>query len=494
MSAATMQPRDSGPEVAGPARVGWALAALSLAMLLASLGTSVANVALPTLEEDFGASFGQVQWVVLAYLLALTTLVVSAGRLGDLVGRRRLLLAGLAVFTAASALCAAAPSLTLLIAARAAQGAGAALMMALTLAFVAETVPAARTGAAMGLLGTTSAIGTALGPSLGGALIAGPGWRAIFLVNVPLGLAALVLARRHLPGERRRAGAARPRFDVVGTVLLAITLGAYSLAMTIDRGRLGPASVALLGIAVAGAAAFAVSQARASAPLVRPAMLRDPVLRAGLATSALVSTVMMATLVVGPFYLSRALGLDAALVGLVMSVGPAVVVLAGVPAGRLADRLGAGRLGVAGLGAMAAGALALAVVPARLGVPGYVVPIVVLTLGYALFQTANNTAVMSGAPAEQRGVTSGLLNLSRNLGLITGASVMGAVFTLGAGTARLSSAPPSAVAAGMHLTFALSAILVGAALAIALGSRRRAPGRRDPEVTAVDAAAEAPVR
>ncbi len=121
--------------------MGWALAALSLAMLLASLGTSVANVALPTLEEDFGASFGQVQWVVLAYLLALTTLVVSAGRLGDLVGRRRLLLAGLAVFTAASALCAAAPSLTLLIAARAAQGAGAALMMALTLAFVGRDRP-----------------------------------------------------------------------------------------------------------------------------------------------------------------------------------------------------------------------------------------------------------------------------------------------------------------------------------------------------------------
>ena len=241
MSAETMQPRDSGPEVAGPGRaLGWALAALSLSMLLASLGTSVANVALPTLEEDFGASFGQVQWVVLAYLLALTTLVVSAGRLGDLVGRRRLLLAGLAVFTAASALCAAAPSLTLLIAARAAQGAGAALMMALTLAFVAETVPAARTGTAMGLLGTTSAIGTALGPSLGGALIAGLGWRAIFLVNVPLGLLALVLAHRHLPGERRRAGSARPRFDVVGTLLLALTLGAYSLAMTIGHGRLGP--------------------------------------------------------------------------------------------------------------------------------------------------------------------------------------------------------------------------------------------------------------
>src|SRR5690606_10537730 len=141
----------------------------------------------------FGATFQEVQWVVLAYLLAITALVVGAGRLGDLVGRRRLLLAGLMLFTAASALCGLAPTLGSLIAARAAQGLGAAVMMALTLAFVGETVPKARIGSAMGLLGTMSAIGTALGPSLGGMLIAGPGWRAIFLVNLPLGLLTLYL-------------------------------------------------------------------------------------------------------------------------------------------------------------------------------------------------------------------------------------------------------------------------------------------------------------
>src|SRR4051794_35482113 len=162
-------------------------------MLLSSLGTSIANVGLPTLAQAFAASFQQVQWVVLAYLLAITTLVVSVGRLGDVAGRRRLLLGGIAVFTAASALCGAAPTLGVLIAARAAQGLGAAVIMALTLAFVGETVPKARTGSAMGLLGTTSAIGTALGPSLGGILISGFGWRAMFLVNVPLGLLALLL-------------------------------------------------------------------------------------------------------------------------------------------------------------------------------------------------------------------------------------------------------------------------------------------------------------
>src|SRR5262245_23458484 len=179
----------AGGEIVPAAR--WGLVSLSLSMLLSSLGTSIANVALPALADAFNASFQDVQWVVLAYLLAVTTLVVSAGRLGDMIGRRRLLLAGFLLFTAASALCGAASTLGLLIAARAAQGVGAAIMMALTMALVGETVPKDKTGSAMGLLGTMSAIGTALGPSLGGILIAGPGWRAIFLVNVPLGLLAL---------------------------------------------------------------------------------------------------------------------------------------------------------------------------------------------------------------------------------------------------------------------------------------------------------------
>ena len=315
--------------------VRWALASLSLSMLLSSLGTSIANVALPTLTQAFGASFQEAQWVVLAYLLAITILIVSVGRLGDITGRRQLLLAGLLLFTLASLLCGAAPTLWLLIGARAAQGFGAAIMMALTMAFVGETVPKERTGSAMGLLGTMSAIGTALGPSIGGILIAGLGWRAIFLVNVPLGLLTLLLAYRHLPVDRRMPPASkadRSGFDKTGTLVLALTLAAYALAMTIGRGRFGALNVALLSAAVFGVGLFVFVERKAASPLIRLAMVRDPVLGASLAMSVLVATVMMATLVVGPFYLSLALGLDAGLVGLVVSVGPAVVALTGVPA------------------------------------------------------------------------------------------------------------------------------------------------------------------
>ena len=368
---------DGGGRKGGtPAVVGWVLASLALCMLLPSLGTSIANVALPTLAEAFAASFQQVQWVVLAYLLATTTLIVSVGRLGDIAGRRRLLIAGIVLFTAASAVCGVASGLWLLIAARAAQGLGAAIMMALTMAFVGEAVPKARTGSAMGLLGTMSAVGTALGPSLGGVLIAGFGWRAIFFVNVPLGVLALVLAQRCLPADRRASKAERSRFDTVGTLLLALTLAAYALAMTIGRGRFGLVNVALLAAAALGVGLFVLAEARAASPLIRLARFRDPVLGASLAMSAIVSTVMMATLVVGPFYLAGALGLDTALVGIVMSVGPVIAALTGVPAGRIVDRFGAQRTTVSGLAGMAVGCSALCVAPAALGIAGYAIPVV----------------------------------------------------------------------------------------------------------------------
>lgn len=469
--------------------VRWALAGLALSMLLSSLGTSIANVALPSLALAFAASFQEVQWVVLAYLLAVTTLIVSVGRLGDLIGRRRLLLGGIFVFTLASVLCALTPTLGLLIAARAIQGLGAAVMMALTMAFVGETVPKEKTGSAMGLLGTMSAIGTALGPTLGGMLIAACGWPAIFLINLPLGILALLLAHRHLPADRPRPEADAAGFDHAGTLLLALTLAAYALAMTLGRGSFGALNLALLLAAVVGVGLFVFAEKRVASPLIRMAMFSNPVLSAGFAMSALVTTVVMATLVVGPFYLSAALGLDAARVGLVMSCGPVVAALSGVPAGRLVDRLGAHCMSIAGLLAMVFGCALLSLLPTRFGIPAYIAPLVVVTAGYALFQAANNTAVMTNIRPEQRGIVAGLLNLSRNLGLITGASVMGTVFALGSAATDITAAPAEAVATGMRISFAVAAGLIVLALAIAAAghaSSRRAlaPDREREDATA----------
>jgi MFS family permease len=377
------------------------VAGLSLSTLLSSLGTSIANVGLPAMALAFDASFQEVQGIVLAYLLAVTTLMIPAGRLGDRLGRRRLLLAGIVLFTIASLLCGLAPARWPLLVARTAQGVGAALMMANTMALVGDVVPNARTGSGMGLLGTMSAIGTALGPSLGGALIAAFSWRAIFLVNVPLGVLTFLIGRHHLPINQDAPVESDAGLDLAGTTRLALRFAA-SLAM-----------------------------------------------------NAIVSLVMMTTLLVGPFYLSGTLGLEPAAVGLALSAGPLVAALTSVLAGRLVDRMGPPRMTIVGLGAVAAGAIILAMLPATFGVPGYITPIAVMTIGYALFQTANNTAVMTGIRPCERGVVSGMLNLSRNLGLVTGASAMGVVFA----------------ATGMRITFAVAALMIIFALAIALGSR-----------------------
>ncbi len=456
----------SQPSARNAPKASWALASLALAMLLSSLGTSIANVALPTLVEAFDTSFQSAQWVVLSYLLAVTTLVVSVGRLGDLFGRRRLMLGGIAVFTLSSVACGAAEHLPVLIAARVGQGFGAAVMMALSMALVGDAVPKERGGQSMGFLGTMSAVGTALGPSLGGLLISMLGWRSLFLLNLPLGLLAFGLAYRALPTDVPPDR--RPSFDGLGSALLAATLVAYALSMTLGKASFGPKSIALLVLALSGAGLFALSQMRTRSPLVRLSLFSDRSISAGFAMSTLVTTVAMTTLVVGPFYLARGLGLGSATVGLVMTAGPLVAALSGVPAGRAVDRFGARWVMVAGLASMAIGCIALASTPLSFGIAGYVVPLVVTTAGFATFQAANNTAVVSTTHASQRGVVSGLLNLSRNLGLVTGASVMGAVFARGTHATNVADAAPAAIAVGAHIAFAAAAAFVIAALFLAI--------------------------
>ncbi len=394
--------------------------ALSLSMLLASLGTSIANIALPDLAKAFSAPFAEVQGVVVSYLAALTISVVVAGRLGDLYGLKRMQLAGLTLFAVASLLSAMAPDLPLLMAARAVQGVGAAFLMTISMALMRETASEARIGRAMGLLGTVSALGTALGPSLGGALIPFAGWRGIFWVQVPLAALALILAIAALPADRA-------------------------------RGKARPANM------------FAVMEKR---------------LLPNLIVNIVVAAVMMATLVVGPFYLGLALGLKAASVGLVMSVGPVISIVSGVPSGRLVDAWGARAVLSIGLALLAAGAFLLALLPQILDVAGYIAAIIVLTPGYQLFQAANNTAALADVPKERRGMASGLLGLSRNIGLMAGASLMGAVFAYGTGTGDFIHAALAAISAGMQLTFLLAGgLMIGAIAVVFAGTFERRSAR-----------------
>jgi len=446
-------------------------------MLLASLGTNIANVALPTLAQAFGATFQQVQWVVIAYMLAMTTLVVSAGRLADMVGRKRLMLAAIGVVTTGVLLSGLAPSLWLLTAARALQGLGAAIVIALAMALAGDAVPPSRTGRAMGVLATMSAVGTALGPTLAGLLIAVSGWRAVFLVTVPLGIATLLLVRRFLPADRPLQRASGERFDYFGTLLLAATLTAYALALTVGQGRFGGLNLLLLLAAFVGLAAFIAVQARSRSPLLKLSAFRQPVLSGGFAMSVIVMATMTGTLIVGPFYLAGGLGLDTVSLGLVVSTGPVVAALSGMPSGRAVDRFGARWAMLSGLAFLIAGNLLVPLLSRPFGIPGYIAASVVFTIGYALFQAANNTSVMMTARAEDRGVVAGTLTLSRNLGQATGASLLGMVFAAGAGAADFTGASAQAVTAGMSAAFFTSAALLCVAFLIAWATLNAARGQ-----------------
>lgn len=261
-----------------------------------------------------------------------------------------------------------------------------------------------------GAAGVGLGVGTALGPALGGLIIPMMAWRGIFWVQLPLSVLALILATAVLSPDH--AAKASP---------------SANLRSFLDRS-----------------------------------------LMPNLFMNALVAAVMMTTLVVGPFYLSLALGLTATQVGLVMTVGPALSVVSGAPSGWLVDHAGSRRVLLAGLLLMTAGTFALATLPGRAGVAGYLLAIIVLTPGYQLFQAANNTAALADVRVDRRGTVSGLLNLSRNLGLIAGSTAMGALFAFGTGTADFTYAPGLAIAAGMQLTFITAGGMMVFAILVAI--------------------------
>lgn len=395
----------------------WRFAALGIATLLPTFGMSISNVALPTLSTAFAAELTIVQWVVSAYLLALTLFSVLAGRVSDSIGAKPSLLLGYAVFLSGALICWGSQTLWMLIAGRIVQGVGAAFLAVVAIALAKQSSKNNSIGRAMGLLGTMTAVGTALGPSVGGIIIELFGWRSLFVL---LGASA------------------------VGGAL-------FSLLVLRDENE--------ERVPVVRNASPTVDLVRYVAPAI---------------ANSLVAVIMMTTFIAGPFYLTYALDYREGAVGLVMAVGPAISILSGFPSGVLVDRLGAQKVTQIGLGSVFCGALCFAFLPNFWALAGYIVALVVLTPGYQMFLSANNTAVMSNVADSRRGFVSGLLNMSRNAGLIIGATVIATIFTIGAGTSVLADAAADSIGNAFQLVFFINAgLIVLAFLALRFGVARR---------------------
>lgn len=441
-----------------------ALFSLALALLMPTLGVSITNVALPELAARFHASVATVSWVVISYLASVTTFIIGAGVLGDIWGRKPLLLLGVGIFSFASLLCAISGNLWLLIAARLIQGFGAAFILSQTLALASVAFPKAKVGSAMGLLSTTAAIGTALGPVVGGALLHVFGWQSIFWLLFVMGGVSFTVCALFIPNEQLKFSATVKQYDVIGTLLLGLSCLLYALSVTAHSTKLSVSGTVLFMLAIAVLTVFLISQRKRRFPLINLAFFQYKLRNLTLAANFLVDAVAMSTLVVGPYYLAYGLGLSVMEIGMLMAVGPVVAACSGYPSGKLVDLIGVKRVMLLGLSQLIVGVVCFAWLPVQFGVYGYIAALFILTPARQLFLTSNHTFVMSSATNQEKGLASGILNLVKNLGLMTGASVMVALFASQLKNENIALATQQELGAAFTSTFLLAGAVIGVSL------------------------------
>ena len=448
-----------------------AVATVCIGAFMGQLDASIVTLAFPALRHTFGSPLIAVQWVGQAYLLVLIALLVTAGRFADMVGRKLVYTYGFVLFVVGSALCGFAPSLGTLIAFRLVQGLGAAMFQANSVAIVAGAVTKDQLGRAIGVQGAAQALGLALGPAVGGLLIAAGGWRLIFFVNVPIGAVGITLAALLIP--RSTLLAQRTRFDWAG--LAAFTPAICCLLLAVSSGpRHGwgsPQVLALFAAAVVLAAVFVAHEHRVTGPLLELRCFRRIAFSSGVASGLLSYLVLFGTLTVVPFYLESARHEPASTAGLELLVLPLGLGIAAPVAGRLTNRFGSRPLTVGGMTTTAAALIGTLTTSGS--TPALLAFLLLAGIGLGTFTPPNNAAIMQAAPVALGGLAGGVLNTTRGLGTSFGLATAGAAYT--AGAAGLGGI--AAATKGFHTTVLILSATAGAAAVIAglRGARTPAP-------------------
>ena len=455
-------------------RKWYVMAAVAMGIFLATIDGSIVNVALPTLTRQLGADFPTVQWVVLAYLLTLATLLLSVGRLADMIGKKPIYMVGFVVFTLGSALCGLAPDIHWLIGTRVFQAIGASMVLALGMAIVTEAFPPSERGKALGISGAIVSVGIVLGPTLGGLIIGSLSWRWIFFVNLPVGIVGTLMVLRFVPAIRPRGG---QRFDYWGALTLLLSLLALLLGLTLGQ-RIGFGSAQVLGLIAAWAAfliAFLLIESRSRQPMIDLQLFQNRLFSINLVTGFITFIAIAGTIILMPFYLENILGYAPQQVGLMLAVVPVALGLTAPLSGALSDRFGTRPITVSGLAMLAIGYFAVSSLSVGTSGLGYVLRFLPIGLGMGIFQSPNNSAIMGTAPRDRMGIVSGMLALNRTLGQTTGIAVLGAIwasrtFTLAGQSfsGGATSAPAVAQVSALHDVFlgVVVLVLVGLGLAI----------------------------
>ena len=453
------------------------LALVAVGTFMTTLDSSIVNISLPAIARGFGTPLsGTIEWVVIVYLVVIAALLLTFGRLSDVVGRKPVWLAGLLIFTLGSVLCGVSPTLAVLIGARALQGIGGAMIFAPSVALLTDTFPRQERGRAIGLNAVAVSIGVSAGPALGGIITEHLSWRWIFFLNLPIGLLAVLASARWLPRGTRKP----ERFDPLGALLLALGLAGLTLALSFGQewGWLSVPVLACVAAAVFSLAALVVAERRVEQPNLDLGLFRRRAFSAALATLVLSFVALFAVSFLMPFYLENLRGFPPERSGLLLTPLSLAIGLVAPLSGTLADRVGSRWLASVGLALACVGLFLLSQVNATTGALDMVWRLVLVGAGTGMFQSPNNRALMQAAPGGGQGEASGVLGTGRVVGQSLSVAVAGAVFAALGGmeantrlSAQASGAPvPQEQVAALQQAFVTGfhvALLVCACVAAA---------------------------
>lgn len=403
------------------------LTTTSLGTLMASLNTSIINIALPRITTYFQSPLSTAEWVIMVYLLLMSSLVLIFGRLGDMYGYKRIYVLGFAAFTVSSLFIAWAPNIMTLIGFRAIQALGSAMVIAIVQAIIAANFPAGERGRAIGLNSMVVSFGLASGPSVGGFLVSYFNWQSIFYINIPIGILGTIWAWKVLPSQK----GLRQKFDLIGAG--AFFISQMSLLLAFSHGQeWGWTSSIILGLftaSLAFLAFFIYWENHIDSPMIRLSLFKNKLFTAANSAAFINYMTQYSVTFLMPFYLIDILQLPVNRAGLLMTVFPVVMMLTSPFSGIWVDRIGSRTLTSLGMGFIAAATVILSRLTSTLNIPMIIVGLALVGLGTGLFLTPNNTAIMSSVPKGQAGIGSGMIATMRSLGQVMGVAVSGAVFT-----------------------------------------------------------------
>ncbi|MCD4768030.1 MAG: MFS transporter [Methanosarcinales archaeon] len=455
-------------------RYKWrAMLVVSIGIFMATLDASIVNLALPTLTDYFNTDIATIEWVILSYLLTVTTLLLTLGRLSDMYGRKPMFLAGLLTFTLGSGLCSLSASADQLIVFRVVQGLGAAMLMANSTAIITAVFPQTERGKALGLTGTVISIGYITGPALGGFLIYWVGWQSIFYINIPVGLLGTVYAFKTLKPDQVHVS---QKFDILGAILMFLSL--ISLVLAITQGQVlgwdSPAIIALSILFAVFLAGFVIVEKRADQPIVELSLFRNRPFSASNASGFLSFVAMFAVMLLMPFYMEKILGYNPSHVGMAFIAVPLVMAMVAPVSGWISDRTNSFLLSSLGMAVFCLALFLLGNLDQDATYLDIVIRLGMIGLGMGLFQSPNNSIVMGSVPKDRLGIAGGMLGMVRNLGMVTGIAISGAVLTSGLQSNQaLGLAYEAAFLGGFHDAFMVAAVICSVGIITSLMRGKR---------------------